>query len=113
MSNFILYSSMIFILIFAAAKTEAKEVAVFEKTYVRGSGAPITETDTFSEIYGLVKIRVTNGGLEEADSKKVNSSKIALNGEVIFAEFRFKKNEGLKEVEKNLSGGINTLDVTL
>jgi len=113
MSNFISYASMIFILIFAAEKIEAKEISVFEKTYVRGTVAPITETDTFSEIYGLVKIRVTNGGLEEADSKKVSSADIALNGEVIFAESKFKKNGETIEARKTLSGGINTLEVTL
>ena len=113
MRKFILYASVIFILVFADAKIEAKDVSVFKKTYVRGTGKPITETDTFSEIYGLVKIRVTNGGLKEADSKKVSSSKIALNGEVIIDESDFKKKVTVIEVEKNLSGGINTITVTL
>jgi len=113
MRNVILCAGMIFMLLYASAEIEAGEIAVFEKTYVRGTGKPITETDTFSEVYGLVKITVTNGGLEEENSKKVSIAEIALNGELIFAESRFKKNGETIEARKTLSGGINTLEVTL
>ncbi|MDR4498499.1 MAG: hypothetical protein MRK02_11360 [Candidatus Scalindua sp.] len=113
MRNVILCAGVIFMILYASAEIGAKEIAVFEKTYVRGTGKPITKSDTFSEIYGLVKIRVTNGGLEEKNSKKVSSAEISLNGEVIFAESKFKKNGETIEARKTLSGGINTLDVTL
>ncbi|MHC4320717.1 MAG: hypothetical protein ACYST3_00380 [Planctomycetota bacterium] len=44
-----------FILLFAAAEIEAAEVSAFEYTYYRGTGTPVTETDTFHKIKVLRK----------------------------------------------------------
>jgi hypothetical protein len=109
MRRHILY--VFILLLFATTYVEAVEVSVFERTYFRETGTPITETDTFSEIYGLARIIVTNGGLENADSEMVSSSEIILNGEVIINESNLNQNVGI--VEKNLSGEINTIDVIL
>jgi hypothetical protein len=57
-----------FILLFAATKIEAVEVSVFEQTYYRGTGTPVTESNTFHKIKGHAKIKVINGGLEDADN---------------------------------------------
>jgi len=102
-----------FILLFTAAKIEAVEDSAFEQTYFRSTGTPVTETNTFHKINGLAKIRVTNGGLEDNENEMVSSSVIVLNGEVIIDSSNFNKNVGLVEVERNLSGGINTIEVTL
>ena len=98
---------------FAAAKIEAVEVSAFEQTYYRGTGTPVTETNTFHKINGLTKIKVTNGGLEDADNEIVSSSEISLNGEVIIDSSNFNQNVGVIEIEKNLSGSINTIEITL
>ncbi len=113
MRKYILYVNIIFILLFAATYVEAVEVSVFERTYVRGTGSPVTETDTFTGIDGLATIRVTNGGLEDADSEMVSSSEIGLNGVVIIDESNFNQNVDIIEVEKDISGGTNTIDVIL
>ena len=114
MKKSIFYLSILaFILLFAATKIEAVEVSAFEHTYFRSTGTPVTETNTFHKINGLSKIRVINGGLEDADYEMVSSSEIVLNGEVIIDASIFYQNVVLVEVEKNLSGGINTIDVIL
>ena len=95
-----------FILLFAAAEIQAIEVPAFEQTYYRGTGTPVTETNTFYKINGLTKIRVTNGGLEDADYEMVSSSHIELNGIVIVSSSNFNQNVDVVEIEKNLSGGI-------
>ena len=38
---------LVLILLFAAAKIQAVEVSAFEQTYYRGTGTPVTETNTF------------------------------------------------------------------
>ena len=113
MRRHILYVSVVLILLFVVTYVEAVEVSLFEKTYVRGTGSPITESDNFTGIDGLAKIRVTNGGLEDADTELVSSSEIILNGEVVIDESNFNQNVGIIEVETNLTGGTNTIDVTL
>ena len=113
MRRHILYVSVVLILLFDVTYVEAVEVSLFDKTYVRGTGSPITETGTFTGIDGLVTIRVTNGSLEDADSEMVSSSEIILNGEVVIDESNFNQNVGIIEVETNLTGGTNTIEVTL
>ena len=101
MRRHIWYVSVVFILLFTVTYIEAVEVSIFEKTYVRGTGSPITESDTFTGIDGLAKIRVTNGDLEDADYEMVSSSEIILNSEVIIDESNFNQNIGIIEVEKD------------
>jgi hypothetical protein len=113
MRKYIIYANIIFVLFFAATNIWAVEVSVFERTYLRGTGAPITETDTFPGINGIATIRVTNGGLEDADYEMVSSSIIVLNGEVIIDSSNFNQNVDIIEVEKTLTGGINTIETTL
>ena len=113
MRKYIIYANIIFVLFFAATNIWAVEVSVFEKTYVRGTGSPVTETDTFPGIDGLATIRVTNGGLEDAEYEMVSSSTIVLNGVVIIDESNFNQNVDIIEVEKDISGGTNTIEISL
>ncbi len=102
-----------FVLLFAAAKIEAVESIIYEQSYFRSTGSPVTETNTFSGINGLATIRVTNGGLEDAEYEMVSSSHIELNGVVIISSSNFNQNVGIIEVDGILSEGINTIEVTL
>lgn len=113
MRKFILYANMMVLLFFLATTLTAEVVTVFEHTYVRETGSPITQTDTFPGIKGLATIRVTNGGLEEADNEKVSSADIVLNEETIIDSSNFNQNVEVVEVEKTLDGKINTIEVTV
>src|SRR5574341_740401 len=100
MRKFILYVNMIVLLFFLSTNLMADVVTVFEHTYVRGTGSPITQTDTFPGIKGLATIRVTNGGLEEEDKEKVSSADIVLNKETIIDSSNFNQNVEVVDVEK-------------
>ena len=102
-----------FVLLFTATDIEAVEVSASEQTYFRGTGTPVTETNTFHKINGLAKIRVTNGGLEDDVNEMVSSSEISLNGEVIIDASNFNQNVNVIEVEKILSGEINSIEIIL
>ena len=113
MRKFILYANMMVLLFFLATTLMADVVTVFEHTYVRETGSPITQTDTFPGIKGLTTIRVTNGGLEEADNEKVSSADIVLNKETVIDSSNFNQNVEVVDVEKTLDGKINTIEVTV
>ncbi|CAG1021317.1 hypothetical protein MTYM_00918 [Methylococcales bacterium] len=113
MRKFILYANMMVLLFFLATTLMADVVTVFEHTYVRETGSPKTQTDTFPGIKGLATIRVTNGGLEEADSEKVSSADIVLNEETIIDSSNFNQNVEVVDAEKTLDGKINTIEVTV
>jgi hypothetical protein len=104
---------MIVLLFFLATTLMADVVTVFEHTYVRQTGSPITQTDTFPGIRGLTTIRVTNGGLGDADNEKVSSSDIVLNEETIINSSNFNQNVKVVDVEKTLNSKINTIEVTV
>lgn len=113
MRKFILYANMMVLLFFLATTLMADVVTVFEHTYVRKTGSPITQTDTFPGIKGRTTIRVTNGGLEKAGNQKVSSADIVLNEETIIDSSNFNQNVEVVEVEKTLDGKINTIEVTV
>ncbi|TLD40039.1 MAG: putative lipoprotein [Candidatus Jettenia ecosi] len=113
MRKFILYATMMVLLFSLATTLTADVVTVFEHTYVRQTGSPITQTDTFPGIKSLTTLRVTNGGLEKADNKKVSSADIVLNKETIIDSSNFNKNVASVGVEKTLDGKINTIEVTV
>ncbi|MFO0795569.1 MAG: putative metal-binding motif-containing protein [Candidatus Brocadiaceae bacterium] len=113
MRKFILYASMVVLLFFLAKNLMAEVVTVFERTYVRKTGSPITQTDTFPGIKGLTTIRVTNGGLEKAGDKKVSSADVVLNKETIIDASNLNQNVKVVDVKKTLDGKINTIGVTV
>ena len=113
MRKFILYANMMVLLFFLATTLMADVVTVFEHTYVRQTGSPITQTDTFPGIRGLTTIRVTNGGLGDADNEKVSSSDIVLNEETIINSSNFNQDVKVIDVEKTLNSKRNTIEVTV
>lgn len=78
------YSLIVFLSPDFTTSLMAEVVTVFEHTYVRQTGSPRTQTDTFPGIKGLATIRVTNGGLEKA-----GSADIVLNKETIINSSNF------------------------
>lgn len=113
MRKFILYANIMVLLFFLATDLMADVVTVFEHTYVRETGSPKAQTDTFPGVKGLATIRVTNGGLGETDNKKVSNADIVLNGETIIDSSNFHQNVEIVDVEKTLDGRINTIEVTV
>ena len=64
---------------------------VFEQTFQRGIGAPVTEHTTFSSVNGKATIRLYNGGVEPSKSQIVTSATIRVNGRIVFDEMEFNK----------------------
>ena len=64
---------------------------VFSKTYVRSTGAPVTEIDTFAvrDPSATFVLKGYNGGLTDASGEAVASSVIAVNGVVVFGPDEF------------------------
>ncbi|GJQ45251.1 MAG: hypothetical protein JETCAE04_10050 [Candidatus Jettenia caeni] len=113
MRKFILYANIMVLLFSLATTLMADVVTVFERTYVRNAGSPVTQTDTFPGIKGLTTIRVTNGGLGDADNRKVSSADIVLNKKAIIDSSNFNKKGEVIDVEKTLDGKINAIEVTV
>ncbi|MEI2770837.1 MAG: PKD domain-containing protein [Candidatus Competibacter sp.] len=90
---------------FTATKT------VLEKTFVRNTGKPTTETVSFSVSVadeGTLKIiNGPNGG------KQISSANISLNGQEIVGPDKFNQNVATIEVPVQLLKGDNTLNVKL
>jgi len=89
------------------------DVKVFDNTFVRGTGTPVTETKTFPGVSGKAIIKVYNGGLEDADTERVSSSVIKINGQIIFDQSNFNQNITSLEKEIIINDGQNTLEATL
>src|SRR3990172_7744048 len=89
------------------------DVKVFDNTFVRGTGTPVTETKTFPGVSGKAIIKVYNGGLEDAETERVSSSIIKINGQIIFDQSNFNQNVATLEKEITLNDGQNTLEATL
>ncbi|MCF6156790.1 MAG: hypothetical protein E3K36_16475 [Candidatus Brocadia sp.] len=104
---------IVFVSLDFATNLMADVVTVFEHTYVRQTGSPRTQTDTFPGVKGLTTIRVTNGSLEGANNEKVSSADIVLNEETIIDSSNFNQNVEVVDVEKTLDGKINTIEVTV
>ena len=70
------------------------------QTYVRGTGSPVTVTNTFTVLNPntLYTLRVHNGGLVDSDTDRVSSTVITVNGVVIVAPNDL--NQNVTEVDK-------------
>ena len=64
---------------------------VFSKTYVRSTGAPVTEVDTFAvrDPSTTFVLKGYNGGLTDGAADLVSSAVIGLNGVVVFGPDEF------------------------
>jgi RHS repeat-associated protein len=82
------------------------------KTYVRGTGAPVTVTDNFTVPNPNVQftLRVHNGGLTDSATDFVSSTTITVNGVVVVAPNDL--NQNIHEVDKPVTLlGSNEIDV--
>ncbi len=99
-----------------ASVSATVQVKVFEATFTRGTGAPITESNLITPFLskgGDAVIKITNGGLTDSETEKVSSSYINLNGQMIFGPSDF--NQTVLSLQKNtyLFDTDNYIDVTL
>jgi hypothetical protein len=107
---------VIFMLFFVFAfmgVASAIEVEVFNDTFVRGTGAPVTEFRNFDikGISGPAILKITNGA-EDDTYEKVSSSEITVNGDCIFDASNFNQNVVFLESPINLDDN-NTLEVLI
>lgn len=85
------------------------EVTVSDNTFVRGTGAPVTETETFPSVSGKATIKLYNGGIVNTARVLVSSATVTINGQAIFGPSNFNQNISYLEKEVTLSEGQNTL----
>ena len=64
---------------------------VFSKTYLRSTGAPVTEVDTFAvrDPSAMFVLKGYNGSLTDGPAESVSSSVITVNGTVVFGPSEF------------------------
>jgi hypothetical protein len=84
------------------------------KTYIRGTGSPITQVSPFSSDFeGPAVIKLTNGSLENSSIEMVSSSIVKLNSQIIFGPSEFNQNVRTLEKQILLKNPANTLEVEL
>jgi len=84
----------------------------FQSSYTRGTGAPVTVTDTFTLLNPATQYTLTafNGGLQNDTSELVSNSVVYLNGTQVVGPANF--NQNVAEVNVTISPGLNnTLSV--
>ena len=75
--------------------TPSHATVIFEREFVRGTGAPVTDSYTFySEFGGAATAELCNGGAVDDSDEKVSSSEVYINGELIFSANNFNQNVG-------------------
>src|SRR5260370_19927857 len=87
-------------------------VAFGPKTYTRGSGAPVTVTDTFTLLNPATQytLRAFNGGLQDNQTELVSNSVVLLNGTQVVGSGNF--NRSVAEVDVPITPqAFNTLSV--
>lgn len=67
-------------------------MVVFDNTFVRETGVPVTEVFHFEAVNGPATIRLTSGSLEDSTVEKVSSSEVKVNEEVVFGPSNFNQN---------------------
>src|SRR6202008_317509 len=82
------------------------------KNYTRGTGAPVTVTDTFSVINPNTQytLKAFNGGLQNSEAELVSSSVVTLNGVQVLGPSDFNQNVTEVDVPVTLQAS-NTLSV--
>jgi hypothetical protein len=100
----------LFILASLSDPAMAVEVTNYNGTFVRGSGATLTETITFPGVEGVAVLRLSNAA-EDDSMEKVSSSIIKINGIDIFSQDDFNRNFSYLEREIQLIEGQNSISV--
>src|SRR6266478_4031843 len=82
------------------------------KNYVRGTGAPLTVTDTFTVFNPSTQytLKAFNGGLENAQTELVSSSIVTINGVQVLGPSNFNQNVSEIDVPITLQAS-NTISV--
>ena len=107
-------TGMIFPQVPTAMAQAPGEFTVFQKTYERASGAPVTVHDTFSVLNPgtLWTVRAVNGDLEDDAVERVSSSRMEVNGIEILSPNQF--NQNVQYIEESVSlSGQNTVDTVV
>jgi hypothetical protein len=92
--------------------TRAGTWVAFQNSYTRGTGAPVTVTDTFTLLNPATQytLKAFNGGLQNDTTEMVSSSVVYLNGAQVVGPNNF--NQNVAEVNVPISPGLtNTLSV--
>lgn len=82
------------------------------KDYVRGTGSPVTVTDTFTVLNPSTQytVKVFNGGLLDSDTELVSSGFVIINGVQVIGENNFSQNVTEVDVPVTLQSS-NTISV--
>lgn len=108
------FLAVVFVLFFAGTSNALVDVELLSPTTcIRGTGAPVTETFTFPGLSCPATVKLWNGGIEDNSVKRVSSSMVTVNGQVVFGSSDFNQNVSYLEKEVTLLEGQNTLDVLL
>jgi len=68
------------------------DVTILNKTFLRSTGEPITESSIFPGQASMATIKLVNGDLDDSTIEKVSSSIISLNGQILFSPSEFNQN---------------------
>jgi len=82
------------------------------QTYVRGTGTPVTVTNTFTVLNPNTQytLRVHNGGLVDSETERVSSTTVTVNGVIVVAPNDL--NQNIAEVDKPVTLlATNEIDV--
>lgn len=115
MKKLVMYQMIIAMLLWGSVSYGMVQLELLAPTeLLRGTGAPITETITFSsEFGGPSKILIINGDLSDSDVEMVSSSVIGLNGQSLAGPSDFNQKVSYFEKEVVLIEGNNILEVEL
>src|SRR6266852_5832442 len=82
------------------------------KNYVRGTGAPVTVTDSFTVLNPATQytLKAFNGGLENSQTELVSSSVVTINGVQVLGPSNFNQNVSEIDVPVTLQAS-NTISV--
>lgn len=92
------------ILVLFVESAMAVEFTNYNGTFVRGSGAPITETVTFPGIEGTGVLRIYNGA-EDDSLEKVSSSIVMVNSREVFSQENFNQNVSFFRKRNTINSG--------
>jgi len=107
----IVTSLLLLIAVFSAVGRAGTWVA-FQNSFTRGTGAPITVTNTFTLLNPNTQytLKAYNGGLQNTSTELVSSSVVYLNGVQVIGPANF--NQNVAEVNVTIFPGLtNTLSV--
>jgi hypothetical protein len=84
------------------------------KNYIRGTGDPVTITDTFSVLNPTTQytLKAINGGLQNDTTEYVSETVVTLNGVTVISSSNFNQNVGEVDVPISLQS-TNTLSVVV